>query len=57
MAYTAQEIIDIVKSDPIAPFILEYQMYMGFPPELRPTEKMEILYNKINALLLIHNGV
>ena len=56
MAYTAQEIIDRVKSDPIALMILEYQHYMGFPTELRPIEKMKILYNEINALLLIHNN-
>ena len=57
MAYTAQEVIDIfrdaidleAKKDPNFLNILELEYYSRFPPEVRPTERVNSLIAKLNG--------
>ena len=53
MAYKAQEVIDIVKSDPVLQLMLEHKLYLGFPPELRPAERFKFVEEELYRLYLI----
>ena len=55
MAYTAQEYIDLVKSDPVLQLMWEHKCYMGFPPHLRPAERFKFVEEELYRLYLIRD--